>query len=48
VAGGGHGVGGHGHGRVSDFTLGSYFFGGPALGNADDLAAIPYSYRVTG
>jgi Subtilase family len=33
---------------VSDFTLGSFFFGGPALGDADDLAAIPYSYRVTG
>jgi Subtilase family len=33
---------------VSDFALGSFFFDGPALGDADDLAAIPYSYRVTG
>ncbi len=32
---------------VSDFTLGSFFFDGPALGDADDLAGIPYSYQVT-
>jgi hypothetical protein len=33
---------------VADFALGSFFFDGPALGDADDLAAIPYSYRVGG
>jgi hypothetical protein len=33
---------------VADFALGSSLFGGPALPDADDLAALPYSYRVSG
>ena len=32
---------------VADFALGSFLFGGPALPDADDLAALPYSYQVT-